>query len=393
MQEDIKEQLKFGVIGHCKIQDDLGNVLLDKKNAIHPQNMARIIARALANEPNGCIYRIAYGNGGSTTNLLSEITLKNPNVGTGTSDVWDSRLYNETYSEIVDDGMYALNTDLGVDPGSADVYTGIRAGGGSVPTSDPVSVIHTSGPGVRSSEVGLISEVLIRAVINANEPNGDVNKDGPVYNIDSAFAFDEIGLYTGGTTAIATNGHQYIDVGTKVSTDNSGLTTNTLYNLVLSVDGGMDQTISFLTPGSGSGTMGEILYGDLCEGLNTGAWGATLPSGVVVSMTDTSNNWATIVDARTYGKLKISSPTVGETSSVLINQTSSSAFLQSLQTYVQTEAPVQGSNAGYRNSPTQYTKERERLLTHLTFTPIIKDPARTLTVSYTITITVTAPSA
>ena len=35
------------VKGHLHIADDLGNVLVDKDNAVHPQNMSRVIARAL----------------------------------------------------------------------------------------------------------------------------------------------------------------------------------------------------------------------------------------------------------------------------------------------------------------------------------------------------------
>ena len=54
------------VTGHLLITDrDSGEVLLDQHNAIHPQNMSRIISRALANEDNSTIYRIAFGNGGT----------------------------------------------------------------------------------------------------------------------------------------------------------------------------------------------------------------------------------------------------------------------------------------------------------------------------------------
>ena len=52
----------FGVKvdGHVNIRDDLGVVHVDKHNAVHPQNMARIFARARAREDNYYIYRMAF---------------------------------------------------------------------------------------------------------------------------------------------------------------------------------------------------------------------------------------------------------------------------------------------------------------------------------------------
>ena len=143
------EQLGFSVKGHVKITDDLGNVLLDKDNAIHPQNMARIIARALANEPNSHIYRMAFGNGGTQVDSAYNIRYMTPNDGQEPDKAtWESRLYRETYSEVVDDGLNTLNPDLGKDLGSADSISGIRPGGGSFPEHDPATTRHVSGPGV-----------------------------------------------------------------------------------------------------------------------------------------------------------------------------------------------------------------------------------------------------
>ena len=50
------------ITGRCQIYS--GNELVrDQLNAIHPQNMARIFARALSNEHNYFINRVAFGNG------------------------------------------------------------------------------------------------------------------------------------------------------------------------------------------------------------------------------------------------------------------------------------------------------------------------------------------
>ncbi len=150
MKSNHETTIPMIVQGHCKIEDDLGNTHLDKDNAVHPQNMARVIARALSNESNFRIHRIGFGNGGSDIDAAFTVTFKSPNDGQPPdTQTWDSRLYNETYSEIVDES----NVSLGVDPGSADDRVGIRAGGGSNPDGDPTSTT-SAGPGVRSASLG-----------------------------------------------------------------------------------------------------------------------------------------------------------------------------------------------------------------------------------------------
>ena len=70
----MQEILPVKVIGHLHIEDDLGTVLVDKHNAIHPQNMARVITRALANESNYFVKQIAFGNGGTDINAALALT-------------------------------------------------------------------------------------------------------------------------------------------------------------------------------------------------------------------------------------------------------------------------------------------------------------------------------
>jgi len=156
--------LPVNIDGHCKITDDLGNVLLDKMNAVHPQNMARVIARALSNESNFIIHRIAFGNGGTTVDAAFTVTYNSPNDGLAPDTAqWRSRLYNETYSEIIDDSNLA---EIGTDPGSSGPSTGTRPGGGDNQADDPISIPHVSGPGTRSQELGIISQVIITSVLN-----------------------------------------------------------------------------------------------------------------------------------------------------------------------------------------------------------------------------------
>lgn len=393
--------LPINVKGHVKIVDDLGNVLVDKDNAVHPQNLARIFARALANESNYFIHRIAFGNGGTLVDAAFTVTYRTPNDGQSPDiATWDSRIYNETYSEIIDDGLTTLNPLLGTDPGSADLNTGVRPGGGAVPSSDPVSVPHVSGPGVRSNDLGLTSEVIISATINGDEPVGQFVTDSlaPTQDTESSFVFDEIGLYTSGGPAINTSGYQFIDVGNRVSTDDSGLIPGNTYSFNVAVDGGTSTTITFTVNAlGGSGPAGQVLYGDLCEAINTGAssWGMSganpLPGGAKLSITDvTGGTFPTTTGSQTYGFLKVESATSGTTSSVDLAGLDTTSFLMALNPPLGAtlRTAVAGTVAGLQNSPTNPTMERERLLSHLIFSPVLKSKNRTLSITYTLTISV-----
>lgn len=399
----LKQQLSVEVMGHCKIVDDLGNVLLDETNAVHPQNLACVFGRALANEHNYFIHRIAFGNGGTVVDAARTVTYRTPNDGQSPDiSTWDSRIYRETYSEIIDEGQTVLNTLLGTDPGSADMNTGVRLGGGAMPGSDPRSVPHVSGPGVRSRELGLQTEVIITCTINGDEPRSQHNTDAlaPSQNTETDFIFDEIGLYTSGSPAIDTSGYQYINVLNKTTVDDTGLLPGTTYSFNVSVDGGTTITISFTTPiTGGSGVGRQILYGDLCEAINTSAatWGFTgsgttaLPAGAKMLITDnTGGTFPTIAGAQTFGYLAVQSATAGATSKINLTGNETSVFLGLLNPPLgaSLEQPVDGNMAGVQNAPTNPSTERERLLTHLIFSPILKSKNRTLAITYTLTVSV-----
>lgn len=391
------------VTGHLRIVDDLGNKLVDQHNAVHPQNLARIFARALSNEQNSFINRIAFGNGGTTVDAAFTVTYKTPNDGQSPDiATWDSRLYHETYSEIVDAGQVVLNPLIGTDPGSADLNTGVRSGGGAVPASDPISVPHVSGPGVRSTELGLVSQVVISSVLNSDEPRSQPTSDSSLSSNVIApsgdFLFDEVGLYTSGAQAINTTGYQYIDVGNRISTDDTGLLPGVSYAFNIAVNGGTSVTITFTTPETGgSGAGGRILYGDLCQAINTGstAWGFTginpLPASALVMITDTTNGaFSTISGKMTFGFLKFESSTSGALSAIDLTGVQTNALLLALNPPIggTLRPSVQGVDAGLQNSPTNAATERERLLTHICFAPVLKSANRILNITYTLTISV-----
>jgi hypothetical protein len=151
------ENFRIKVNGHVQIKDSDGNVLLDKKNAIHPQNMATVIARGLSRDADGYIYKLCFGNGGTFFNSSGQIVYRPPNT-IGTAD-----LYNLTYEVNVDDQS----------------------------TGTPVTNSVTSSA---SPSPAITSIVTITTQLNANEPAGQAVQDNVTVDPESLFTFDEIGL-------------------------------------------------------------------------------------------------------------------------------------------------------------------------------------------------------
>lgn len=92
--------------GFVLVRDaETGEVLVDKQNAVHFENMSEAIALSLANRSSGHVHEMVFGNGASTVSGTGAITYFPPNV-TGS----DARLYNQTFSKIIDDSS-PLNVD------------------------------------------------------------------------------------------------------------------------------------------------------------------------------------------------------------------------------------------------------------------------------------------
>lgn len=157
MEMNFKTKIK----GHVLIKDkNTGEVLCDKFNAVHPQNMAKVLARGLANEPNQQIFQIALGNGGTYIDSTRSIVYNSPNIVGISAD-----LYNTTYTEVVDDG----NSGVGIGN----------------------SVISQAAPSPDISSL-----VICTIQLSANEPAGQATTDGVTTNPDSLYTFDELGLKT-----------------------------------------------------------------------------------------------------------------------------------------------------------------------------------------------------
>lgn len=147
------------VEGRLRIHDpNSGEVFVEKKNAIHYENMSIALAQSLANKNIGYIYAMAFGNGGSSVDPTGVITYLPPNVTGQNAD-----LYNETYVKVVDQNS-AANTD---------------------PTRNNLTVLHTSGK--------VYTDVLVTCLLDFGEPAGQQAFDNST-NFNGEFVFDELGL-------------------------------------------------------------------------------------------------------------------------------------------------------------------------------------------------------
>lgn len=372
LQRKPHEQLGFNITGHVLIKDDLGNVLLDDYNAIHPRNMARIIARALAGEPNSTIYRMAFGNGGTITDAAFQITYRTPNDGRVPDTTgWASRLYNETYSEVVDGTSQSVNQGPGSDPSQTDANNSVVSAKDSIDPS--------------------LATITVTCTLGLNEPRGQSLTDNlsPIELTEGSFTFDEIGLFTSGLPPVATAGYHEVDIGAPALSDLShptGLQTGVDYKFDIAIDTAdvnspAYQTVTINIP-TGTGTGGSITYGDLVEAINA----------VLVGATCTFNDPTSSIN--TFGYLKFTSDTTGSTSNVILLDPGTSPYTPG--TFLFTELSgfqafrsfVTGFDAGVEDNPANPASERERLLTHIIFSPILKSANRTIVITYTLTINV-----
>ena len=154
----IDERGNVLITGHVLIRDtETKEVFVNKKNAIHNENMSVALAKSLANKSDGPIFSMFFGNGGATVNGLGIITYLPPNITGATAN-----LYNPTYHEIVDENRLA-------------------------PTDNNMIVTHTQN--------ALFSDIIITTVLGFGEPAGQSSFDDAT-DTEQEFIFDEIGLKT-----------------------------------------------------------------------------------------------------------------------------------------------------------------------------------------------------
>ena len=154
-----KETTGVHIEGHIKIHNpETGEVFINKRNAIHYENISIALAQSLSNSGQGFIYEMAFGNGGTAVDPTGIITYLTPN-SSGTS----ASLYNETYKKVVDDRS-SNNTD---------------------PTRNFIETRHVTGTNY--------TDVFVTCLLDYGEPSGQQAFDN-ANNSDSSYIFDELGL-------------------------------------------------------------------------------------------------------------------------------------------------------------------------------------------------------
>ena len=155
----IKENSGVLVQGHIKIHDpESGAVFVNKRNAIHYENMSIALAESVANAGQGFISSMAFGNGGTSVDPTGIITYLTPN-STGTN----ASLYNQTFTKIVDDRSVS-NLD---------------------PQRNKIETRHVNGTNY--------TDVVVTCLLDYGEPNGQDATDTASAS-DSLYVFDELGL-------------------------------------------------------------------------------------------------------------------------------------------------------------------------------------------------------
>ena len=159
MTDKLNDKSGVAVQGHIKIFDpSSGEIYVDKRNAIHYENMSIALAESLANAGKGAIYEMSFGNGGTSVDPTGIITYLTPN-STGTN----ASLYNQTFTKVVDD-LSTNNTD---------------------PVRNKLETRHVSGTNY--------TDIVVTCLLDYGEPSGQDAFDTAT-DATNNYVFDELGL-------------------------------------------------------------------------------------------------------------------------------------------------------------------------------------------------------
>jgi len=154
-----KEQGGVHMEGHIRIFDpESGEDYVNKRNAIHYENMSEALALSLSNKTTGFVHEMAFGNGGTNVDPTGVITYL-PANSTGQN----ASLYNQTYYKVVDDNS-SLNTDAG---------------------RNKLTVNHVSG--------NIYSDIVVSCLLDYGEPSGQQAFDN-TRNFNDTYPFVELAL-------------------------------------------------------------------------------------------------------------------------------------------------------------------------------------------------------
>lgn len=154
-----KDTTGVHIEGHIKIYDPLSaEVYVNKRNAIHYENMSIALAQSLANSGQGFIYEMAFGNGGTAVDPTGIITYLTPN-----SSGSNASLYNERYKKVVDD----------------------RSSNNNDPTRNFVETRHVTGTNY--------TDIFVTCLLDYGDGAGQLAFDNST-NANGEYVFDELGL-------------------------------------------------------------------------------------------------------------------------------------------------------------------------------------------------------
>jgi len=155
-----KDLTGIHIEGHIKIYDPVSQeVFINKRNAIHYENMSIALAQTMANSTKGgTVYQMAFGNGGTAVDPTGIITYLTPN-----SSGSNASLYSQTYAKVVD-GESSNNAD---------------------PTRNYLETRHVTGTNY--------TDLFVTCLLDYGEPSGQQAFDNSTSTNDT-FVFDELGL-------------------------------------------------------------------------------------------------------------------------------------------------------------------------------------------------------
>lgn len=145
--------------GYVKISDaETGEILVDKMNQIHYENMSVALAQSIFGDTNYQIWYMYFGNGGTSVDPTGVITYLPPNTNTQNSD-----LYNSQYYKIINQAS-ELNNDV---------------------ANNKIDIRHISGE--------VYTDIIISCRLDYGEPS-DQSATDTSENTDGNYVFDELGI-------------------------------------------------------------------------------------------------------------------------------------------------------------------------------------------------------
>jgi len=152
-----RELTGIHIEGHIHIHDPVEKfTYVNKRNAIHYENMSIALARSIANVSDSFVYQMAFGNGGTSVDPTGIITYLSPN-----SSGSNASLYNQTYIKVVNDTS-SNNTD---------------------PTRNFIETRHVTGT--------TYTDVFVTCLLDYGEPSDQSAFDN---SNNTPYVFDELGL-------------------------------------------------------------------------------------------------------------------------------------------------------------------------------------------------------